>query len=241
MPILTKKEFEKKQIEKMQEAISEKVRELWNDALSNIDGTVYSNKWEYLDYLEEIRFRKASTLTLQQVKEPIISFVEFNEMMERENAKSVVQVESTQDVAVEIVADNQNNFELNTTENVVLEKNPVVESAVEDAVVVERVIERALNVEERAKESATFIRDYYGKYDNVPIKVKAELFQFSIDDLQIDMKLHSLALKELNVKMYSSELYDDYMSIVDVTDKKQSDETRNVDCFSSEKRWNRSR
>lgn len=241
MPILTKKEFEKKQIEKMQEAISEKVRELWNDALSNIDGTVYSNKWEYLDYLEEIRFRKASTLTLQQLKEPIISFVEFNEMMERENAKSVVQVESTQDVAVEIVADNQNNFELNTTENVVLEKNPVVESAVEDAVVVERVIERALNVEERAKESATFIRDYYGKYDNVPIKVKAELFQFSIDDLQIDMKLHSLALKELNVKMYSSELYDDYMSIVDVTDKKQSDETRNVDCFSSEKRWNRSR
>ena len=73
------------------------------------------------------------------------------------------------------------------------------------------------------------------------MKVKAELFQFSIDDLQADMKLHSLVLKELNVKMYSSELYDDYMSIVDVTDEKQSDETRNVNCFSSEKRWNRSR
>lgn len=241
VPILTKEEFEQKQIEKMQEAISEKARELWNDALSNIDGTVYSNKWEYLDYLEEIRFRKASTLTLQQVKEPILSFVEFNEMKERENAKSVVQVESTQDVAVEIVTDNQNNFELDITENVVLEENPVVESAVEDAVVIERVIERALTVEERAKEIATFIRDNYGKYDNVPVKVKAEQFRFSIDDLQADMKLHSLVLKELNVKMYSSELYDDYMSVVDATDKKQSDDTRNVDCFSSEKRWNRSR
>lgn len=239
--IMTKEEFKQKQIEKMQEAISEKARELWYDALSNIDGTVYSNKWEYLDYLEEIRFRRGSTLTLQQVKEPILSFVEFNEMKERENVKSVVQVESTQNVAVEIVADNQNNFELDTTENVVLEENPVVESAVEEAVVVERVIEKALTVEERAKEIATFIRDNYGKYDNVPVKVKAELFRFSINDLGADMKLHSLVLKELNEKMYSSELYDDYMSIVDVTDKKQSDEMQNVDYYSNDKRWNRSR
>ena len=241
VPILTKEEFEQKQIEKMQEAISENARELWNDALSNIDGTVYSNKWEYLEYLEEMRYRKASALTLQQVKEPILSFVEFNEMKEREIVKSVVQVESTQDVAVEIVADNQNNFELDITDNVVFEENSVVELAVEDAVVVEQVIERALTVEERAKEIATFIRDNYGKYDNVPVKVKAEQFRFSINDLGADMKLHSLVLKELNEKMYSSELYDDYMSIVDATDKKQSDDTRNVDCFSSEKRWNRSR
>ena len=78
-----------------------------------------------------------------------------------ENVKTVVQVASTQDVAVEIVADNQNNFELDTTENVVLEENPVVESSVEEAVVVERVIEKALTVEERAEEIATFIRDKF--------------------------------------------------------------------------------
>lgn len=89
VPILTKEEFEQKQIEKMQEAISEKARELWNDALNNIDGSVYFNKWKYLDYLEEIRYRKVSTLTLQQVKEPILFFWEFNEMMERESAMHV--------------------------------------------------------------------------------------------------------------------------------------------------------
>ena len=241
VPILTKKEFEQKQIEKMQEAITEKARELWYEALNSIDGVVYSHKWEYLEYLEKMMYRKVSTLTLQQVKEPILSFVEFNEMKERENVKSVVQVESTQNVAVEIVADNQNNFELDTTENVVLEENPVVESAVEDVVEVERVIEKALTVEERAKEITTFIRDNYGKYDNVPVKVKAEMFRFSINDLGADMKLHSLVLKELNEKMYSSELYDDYMSIVDATDKKQSDEMQNVDYYSNDKRWNRSR
>ena len=239
--IMTKEEFEQKQIEKMQEAITEKARELWYEALNSIDGVVYSHKWEYLEYLEKMMYRKVSTLTLQQVKVPILSFEEFNEMKERENVKSVVQVESTQDVAVEIVTDNQNNFELDITENVVLEKNPVVESTVEDAVVVERVIEKALTVEERAKEIATFIRDNYGKYGNMPVKVKAEQFRFSINDLGADMKLHSLVLKELDEKMYSSELYDDYMSVVDVTDKKKPNEEQSINGYSGEKHWNRSR
>ena len=122
-----------------------------------------------------------------------------------------------------------------------LEKNPVVESTVEDAVVVERVIEKALTVEERAKEIATFIRDNYGKYDNVPVKVKAEQFKFSNNDLDADMELYSLVLKELNEKMYGADSFEDYMSIVDATEKKQSGEMQNVDYYSNDKRWKRSR
>ena len=241
VPILTKEEFEQKQIEKMQEEISEKARELWNDALSNIDGTVYSNKWEYLDYLEEIKFRKASTLTLQHVKEPILSFVEFNEMKERENVMHVELVESVQNVVVDEETEETIAVQPMSTEELEIQEisrpKPIVEAVAD----VEPVIERPLTIEERARVISSKIRNNYGRYDKVPVKVKAELFQFSIDDLQADMKLHSLVLRELNVKMYSSELYDDYMSIVDVTDEKQSDETRNVNCFSSEKRWNRSR
>lgn len=94
-------------------------------------------------------------------------------MKEHENVEVTMQVESTQDVAVEIVTDNQNNFELDITENVVLQENLVVEPLVEDTVVVERVIEKTLTIEERAKEIATFIRNNYGKNDNVPVKVKA--------------------------------------------------------------------
>ena len=75
----------------------------------------------------------------------------------------------------------------------------------------------------------------------MPVKVKAELFQFSVDDFEADMKLHSLVLKEINVRMYSSELYDDYMSIVDATDKKKLGELQKVDQYSKEKRWNQSR
>lgn len=63
-PILTKEEFERKQIEELQKENCEKTQELWKDTLNNIDGLVYPYKWEYLNYLEEIRYRKASTLAL---------------------------------------------------------------------------------------------------------------------------------------------------------------------------------
>ena len=220
VPILTKEEFEQKQIEKMQDVISEKARELWYEALNSIDGVEHSHKWEYLDYLEEIRFRRVSTLTLQQVKEPILSFWEFNERIEQESAMPVESVDSVQNVGV---------------------KEKTEEPMVKEVADIESAIERPLTIEERAREISLMIRNNYGRYDKVPVKVKAELFQFSIDDLQADMKLHSLVLKELNVKMYSSELYDDYMSVVDATDKKKLKEERSINYYSSEKRWNRSR
>lgn len=239
--IMTKEEFERKQIEKMQEVISEKARELWNDALSNIDGAVYSNKWEYLDYLEEIRFRRGSTLTLQQVKEPILSFVEFNEMKEREIAMHVESVESVQNVVVDEETEDTIAVQPKSTEELEIQEISRPKAIVEEVADVEPVIERPLTIEERARVISSEIRKNYGRYDKVPVKVKAELFQFSIDDLQTDMKLHSLVLKELNVKMYSSELYDDYMSVVDATDKKKSGEKQSNNYYNTEKRWNRGR
>ena len=243
-PILTKEEFEQKQIEEQQKEICKKAHELWNDTLNNIDGLVYPHKWEYLNYLEEIRYRKASTLTLQQVKEPILSFEEFNEMMERESARPVEAVGNVQDAVVVKDAEEIEEtigIEKNPTEDLEVQDISILESTVEEVAVMEPVIERPLTIGERAKEISTVIRNDYGRYDNVPVKVKAELFQFSVDDFEADMKLHSLVLKELNVRMYSSELYDDYMSIVDATDKKKLGELQKVDHYSKEKRWNQSR
>lgn len=243
-PILTKEEFERKQIEELQEEICEKAHELWKDTLNNIDGLVYPHKWEYLNYLEEIRYRKASTLTLQQVKEPILTFLEFSEMMERESDMHVEAVGNNQDVVVVEEAkkiEETISTEKNPVEELGVQDTSILESTVEEVAVIEPVVEIPLTIEEWAKEISTVIRNDYGRYDNVPVKVKAELFQFSIDDFEADMKLHSLVLKELKVKMYSSELYDDYMSVVDATDKKKLDETQNVNYYNKEKRWNRGR
>lgn len=188
-----------------------------------------------------MRYRKASTLTLQQVKEPILSFEEFNEKVEPEIAMHVEAVESVQNVVVDEETEETITVQPKSTEELKIQDISRPEPIVEEVADVESVIERPLTIEERARVLSSEIRNNYGRYDNVPTKVKAELFQFSIDDLQADMKLHSLVLKELNVKMYSSELYDDYMSVVDVTDKKKSGETKDVGYYSSEKRWDRSR
>ena len=238
--ILTKEEFERKQIEELQEENCEKAHELWKDTLNNIDGLVYPHKWEYLNYLEEIRYRKVSTFTLQQVKEPILTFGEFGEMMERESAIPVETVGNVQDAVVVEEAEETIGTEKNQAEELEVQDISILESTVEEVAVIEQAVERPVTMEERAKEISSVIRNNYGRYDNVPVKVKAELFQFSVDDFEADMKLHSLVLKELNVKMYSSELYDDYMSIADETDKKPVEE-QNVNYYNNKKRWNRSR
>lgn len=116
----------------------------------------------------------------------------------------------------------------------------IPESTVEEVTVMEPVIERAVTMKERAKEISSVIRNNYGRYYNVPVKVKAELFQFSVDDFEADMKRHSLVLNELNVKMYSSELYGDYISVVDTMDKKPVEE-QNVNYYNNVKRGNRGR
>ena len=239
-PILTKEEFERKQIEELQEENCEKAHELWKDTLNNIDGLVYPHKWEYLNYLEEIRYRKVSAFTLQQVKEPILTFGEFGEMMERESAIPVETVGNVQDAVVVEEAEETIGTEKNQAEELEVQDISILESTVEEVAVIEQAVERPVTMEERAKEISSVIRNNYGRYDNVPVKVKAELFQFSVDDFEADMKLHSLVLKELNVKMYSSELYDDYMSIADETDKKPVEE-QNVNYYNNEKHWNRSR
>lgn len=165
-------------------------------------------------------------------------------MMERESAMPVEAVENVQDAVVVKEAEEIEEtigIEKNPAEDLEVQDISILESTVEEVAVMEPVIERALTIGERAKEISTVIRNDYGRYDNVPVKVKAELFQFSVDDFEADMKLHSLVLKELNVRMYSSELYDDYMSIVDATDKKKLGELQKVDHYSKEKRWNQSR
>lgn len=124
-PILTKEEFERKQIEEQQKEICKKAHELWNDTLNNIDGLVYPHKWEYLNYLEEIRYRKVSTLTLQQVKEPILTFLEFSEMMERESDMHVEAVGNNQDA---VVVEEAEEIE----ETIGIEKNPTEEFDVQD-------------------------------------------------------------------------------------------------------------
>ncbi len=164
IPILKKEEFERKQIEELQEEICKKAHELWKDTLNNIDGVVYPHKWEYLNYLEEIRYRKASTLTLQQVKEPILTFLEFGEMMERESTIPVEVLGSVQDaVVVEEAEEIEETIgtEKKLAEALEVQDISMLESTVEEVAIIEPVVERPLTIEKRAKEISTVIHNNY--------------------------------------------------------------------------------
>ena len=69
-----------------------------------------------------------------------------------------------------------------------------------------------VTIEERAKEISTVIRNNYGRY-------KAAF---------------------IGGKRAYCEMYDDYMSVVNTTDKKLS-ENQDHDYYNSEKRWNKNR
>lgn len=146
-----------------------------------------------------------STFTLQQVKEPILTFGEFGEMMERESAIPVEAVGNVQDALVVEEAEETIGTEKNQAEELEVQDISILESTVEEVAVIEQAVERPVTMEERAKEISSVIRNNYGRYDNVPVKVKAELFQISVDDFETDMKLHSLVLKEFNVNYYNNE------------------------------------
>lgn len=76
-PIMTREEFEKEQAVVLYREKANKAGELWDKALSELSSVTHKWKWEYMDYLEEIRFKDLSTITLRDAKEEILSYEEF--------------------------------------------------------------------------------------------------------------------------------------------------------------------
>ena len=67
-------------------------------------------------------------------------------------------------------------IEKNPAEDLEIQDISILESTVEEVAVMEPIIERQVTMKERAKEISSVIRNDYGRYDNVPVKVKVELF-----------------------------------------------------------------
>ena len=72
-PIMTREEFEKEQAVVLYREKADKAGKLWDKALSELSSVAHKWKWEYMDYLEEIRFKELSNVTLYDAKEEILS------------------------------------------------------------------------------------------------------------------------------------------------------------------------
>lgn len=88
-PIMTRDEFESKQAEELYREKAEQATALWDDVLDNLSITNHTMKWEYMDYLESIRYKDTSEITLEEAKSEILSYKEFVQVNEADKAKEI--------------------------------------------------------------------------------------------------------------------------------------------------------
>ncbi len=93
-PIMTRAKFESKQAEELYREKAEQATALWDDVLDNLSITNHPIKWEYMDYLEDIRYKDTSEITLEEAKSEILSYEEFVQVKEADKTKEItVQAE----------------------------------------------------------------------------------------------------------------------------------------------------
>lgn len=163
-PIMSREEFEQQQaVERYQEKAA-KAGELWDDALKGISGVTHKWKWEYMDYLEDIKYRDIADLTLEMAKEEIMSYEEFAELKEAEKEIQEQAFETVEDSKIAAIQTDSIDEPQTTvaSKDVVVETLEIEEKASEDTeVVLETIDYSKLSVEERASILPVPTDDYY--------------------------------------------------------------------------------
>ena len=103
-PIMTREGFEKEQAIVLYREKADKAGALWDKALSELSSVTHTWKWEYMDYLEAIKFKDLSNVTLYDAKEKILSYEEFAGI--KEAAIKEKEKEKTVDVLSDEEVDN---------------------------------------------------------------------------------------------------------------------------------------
>lgn len=62
-------------------------------------------------------------------------------------------------------------------------------------------------------------------YDSLSFEQKAELFQFELDDITENLKLHKEVLSKLGMKYSEAEMFEDYQGIYDETVRREGEES----------------
>ena len=161
-PILNKEEFERQQAVELYREKTSRAVELWDMVLNQLSGSTHKWKWEYMDYLEDIKYRDTADVTLKDAKEEIMSYEEFADLMEAEKKKQEQASEmltipaDTTNVAQDVVVSED-------AEPEIVEMEEVISEVVAD---VSEVIDYTkLSIEERAVILSVPTDDYEAEYD----------------------------------------------------------------------------
>lgn len=161
-PIMTREKFEQQQVVELYREKASRAEELWNDALNQISDATHKWKWDYMDYLEGIKYRDTADVTLKDAREEIFSYEEFAELKDIEEEKRVQASEmveisvDTMDEAQAVVVSEDVDFEIAEIEEVVSEEAEVVSEVIDYT---------KLSLEERAALLPVPTDDYEAEYD----------------------------------------------------------------------------
>ena len=205
-PIMTREEFEVRQAVTLYREKSEKAGLIWEETLSGITSMSHRWKWEYMDYLEEIRFKDVDGVTLQEVKESILTYEEFAEIKELEVKEK--ETEQVVDDSIEFVYEN-------TVETEIMEQ-PVIKADIVPKV--EPILEDISTIPEEPIDGKTIEKDIEpGPVDftKLLIKERAELLSEPTDDIMTEFNAYCKRMGYTDEKVrsirYKMALYDDFL------------------------------
>lgn len=167
IPIMTREEFEQKQAVELYQEKAARAGMLWDDVLKGISGVTHKWKWEYMDYLEDIKYRDTVDITLEEAKEEIMSYKEFAKLKEtekeiQEQASDIVEDSKIAEIQTDSVDETQTTV---VSEEAETDISEIEETVPDDAEVVLEVIDYTkLSMEERATLLPVPTDDYTTEY-----------------------------------------------------------------------------
>lgn len=172
-PIMMREEFEKEQAIALYREKADMAGALWDKALSKLSSVTHKWKWEYMDYLEKVRFKDLSTITLRDAQEEILSYEEFAGIKE----EVMREKEQEQEMAGYILSDEEVD---NTVTTKIVEEPTTSQSVDADVKTIEKVISEPLMAEtiEPAVEAIPI------DFTKLTIEERAELLSAPTDDIK---------------------------------------------------------
>lgn len=203
-PIMTREEFEKEQAVVLYREKADKAGELWDKALSELSSVTHKWKWEYMDYLEEIRFKDLSNVTLYDAKEEILSYEEFAGIKE----EGMREKEQEQEMAGDILSDEEVD---NTVTTKTVEETTTSQSVDAAVKTIEEVISEPL-MAETIKPAVEAIPIDFTK---LTIEERATFLPVPTDDIKTEYDAYCDRMGYTTEKLasirYKMSLYDEFL------------------------------
>ncbi|MGN0370164.1 MAG: relaxase/mobilization nuclease domain-containing protein [Butyrivibrio sp.] len=192
-PIMTREEFEHQWLITVYQEKADKAEKIWNDVLNRLSVLNHKWKWDYMDYLENIKYRDMQDVTLAEAWEKILSYEEFAELKEQEKI-NLAQAREIVEVSVDTI---------NETQTVLASKD-IVEKPV--------IMEKAVEEEDRKKVADA---EEVIEYRNLSIKERAALLPVPTDDYQAEYSAYCQRMGYTPEKMdgirYKMSVFDEFL------------------------------